>query len=168
MRVRTSAPLRRRRKIGRSRRDWAGKIPARPTSASLRRGAAHRGLAIHHHIPSWYQCSRAVDLDDHAAKADMDAHGAMKPIREDGGRIGDMPPMRLDCATGLTPQGRKRPRSIWPCGQNLIREVLMQAYSDLRQDLPPLAQCERNPRSGNRSAFRFGKAEGGGQVMVVL
>jgi len=103
-------------------------------SAPLRCGAAQRGASIHHHIPSRYQRSRAVDLDDHAAKADMDAHGAMKPIREDGGRIGDMSPMRFDCATGLSPQGRKRPRSIWPSGQNLIREVLMQAYGDLRQD----------------------------------
>jgi len=62
-----------------------GENPRRPTSASLRRGAAHRGLAIHHHIPSWYQRSRTVDLNDHAAKADMDAHGAMKPIRRMAG-----------------------------------------------------------------------------------
>lgn len=59
-----------------------------------------------------------VDHDDHAAQADMDAHGAMQAVRQVGGRIGDMPPMRLDCATGLTPQGGKRPRSIRPGGRD--------------------------------------------------
>ena len=113
--------------------NMGGECPRPSMSAPLRRGAAQRGLAIHHHIPSRYQRSRTVDLDDHAAKAKMDAHGAMQPVGEDGGRIGDMPPMRFDRATGLTPQGRKRPRSIWPGVQNLIREILMQAYGDLWQ-----------------------------------
>ncbi len=64
----------------------------------------------------------------------MDAHGAMQAVGEDGGRIGDMPSMRFYGVPSLTPQGRKRPRSIWPSGQNMIREVLMQAYGDLWQD----------------------------------
>jgi hypothetical protein len=103
-------------------------------SAPLRRGAAQRGASIRHHAASRYQSSGAVNFDDHAANADMDAHCAMHPVGEDGGRIGDMPPMRFYGVSGLTPKGGKRPRSIRPCGQNLIREVLMQAYGDFWQD----------------------------------
>ena len=44
------------------------------------------------------------------------------------------PDAYLDRAPGLAPQGRERPLSIRPRGQNLIREVLMQAYGDLWQD----------------------------------
>ena len=107
----------------------------RPSMSALwRRGSAQQRASIHHHIPSRYQRSRPVNLDDHAAKADMDAHSAMHAVRQDGRCIGDMPPMRLDRAPGLAPQGRKCPLSIQPRGQNFIREVLMQVYGDLWQD----------------------------------
>lgn len=152
------APTKNREKLA----GLGGENPRPSVSAPLRRGAAHRGLAIHHHIPSRNQRSRTVDLDDHAAKADMDAHGAMKPIREDGGRICDMPPVRLDCATGLTPQGRKRTLSIWPGGQNVIREVLMQAYGDLRQDC--LLWLKANEIHAAEIAARFGSQAEGEEV----
>lgn len=63
----------------------------------------------------------------------MDAHGAMEAIREDGGRIGNMPPMRFDHAPGLPPQDGERPPSVRPRGQNLLREDGVKAYSDFRQ-----------------------------------
>jgi hypothetical protein len=88
-------------------RELGGECPRPSMSAPTRRGAARRGVSIRHHAPSRYQSSGAVNLDDHAAKADMDAHGAMQAVGEDGGRIGDMPPMRFYGISGLTPQGRK-------------------------------------------------------------
>jgi hypothetical protein len=95
----------------------------------------------------------------------MDAHGAMQSVGKDGGRIGDVPPVRFDCATGLTPQGRKRPRSIRPSGQKMIREVLMQAYRDLRQDC--LLWLKANETRAAQIATRFGSgADGGGQSIA--
>ncbi len=116
---------------------WAGngRAPARPPKSTPGWcGAARQRGSIHHHIASRYQRSGPVNFDDHAAKAKMDAHRAMNAIRQDGGSIGDMPPMRFDRAPGLPPQGRERSLPIRPCGQNEIREVLMQAYGDLWQD----------------------------------
>ena len=124
-------------------------------SALFRRRAAQSGLSIHHHVPSRYQSSGAINLDDQAAKADVDAHGAMQPVGEDGGRIGDMPPMRFYGVPGLTPQGREQPRSIRPGGQNLIREVLMQVYGDLWQDcLLQLKANEIAQRKSRRVSIR--------------
>ena len=96
-------------------------------SAPPRPRAAVR-LPVRHHIPSRNQGSGAIDLDGHAALADMDAHGAMQPVGKHGGRIGDMPPMRLDRAPRLAPKRRERPPAFRSRGQKLLREVGMQAY----------------------------------------
>ena len=110
------------------------RAPVRLPARSRPRTPVRVRLRLWHHAPPGDKGSRAVDDDDHAAIADVHAHGAMQTVGQDGRGIGNMPPMRLDCATGLPPQGRKRPRSIRPGGQNVIREVLMQAYGDFRQD----------------------------------
>jgi hypothetical protein len=64
------------------------------------------------------------------------------------------------------PQGRKRPRSIWPGGQNLIREVLMQSYGDLRQDC--ILWLKANEIHAAEIARVFGSRAGGGEIMVFL
>lgn len=83
-------------------------------SALLRRWAAlplaaGRRIALDHHVPARDQRSRAIDLYDHAAKAEVDAHGALRTVGKNGGGVGDAANVRLDDTTGLAPQGRLPP-----------------------------------------------------------
>lgn len=68
--------------------------PARSFSTP-RGGLAAFRFPVRHDVSPWNQGSGAIDLDDHAAQADMDAHGAMNAIGQDGRRIGNVPTMRL-------------------------------------------------------------------------
>jgi hypothetical protein len=81
------------------------------------------GGALRHHVAARDQRPGPIDLEDHAHEAEMDAHGAAGPVGQDGGRIGDMAPVRADRPLRLPPQARQRFPALRPCGQKTIREI---------------------------------------------
>ena len=109
-------------------------LPAPRLSAPpLRRRAAGRFVALGDDAAAGDQRSRPVHLDDHAAQAEVDAHGAGEPVGQSGGRIGDAPAVRLDGAIDLAPQARQRACALRPRGEKFFRKLRVQAYGDFRQ-----------------------------------
>ncbi len=53
----------------------------------------------------------------------MDAHGAEKPVGQDGGRMADAPSVRADRAFDLAPQARQGASAFRPRGETFFGEI---------------------------------------------
>ena len=107
--------------------------PGNPLRLPPTRRPADRFEAVHDDAASGDQRPGAVDFDDHATQADVDAHRAMQPVRQDSRRVGDVPTVGPDRASGLPPQRGERPGAVGTRFEQSLREVPVQAYRDVWQ-----------------------------------